>query len=292
MQMQTRYEMYLIGIVFIGLFVLYNSLNKEYEGFLAYQPTPTTMKHLYPRDPKTIQTIVNSVPLVVYQSWGYRKIPYYMQETIEANMKLNSEFDFYIFSDEDCRKFIEDNYENDVTIAFNTLKPGAYKSDLWRYCILYKKGGIYMDIKMKCVQPLVTLVRRYPVLFVNDRPMNNISNGIWNGFMISTPENPIFKRCISEIVENCRMKLYKRNPLDITGPHLLGRIADNSPNRLGSRVAYLAHKSNAKTQEVEVNLLSDDSTIIDEYPEYRAEQKEYQRSAHYSKLYYERKVYV
>lgn len=275
-----------MGIVFIGLFVLYNSLNNDYEGFQA-----TTMKHLYPRDPKTIQTIVNSVPLVVYQSWGYRKIPYYMQQTIEANMKLNSEFDFYIFSDEDCQKFIEDNYENDVAIAFNTLKPGAYKSDLWRYCVLYKRGGIYMDIKMKCVEPLITLVRRYPVLFVNDIPYNNISNGIWNGFMISTPENPIFKKCISEIVENCRMKLYKRNALDITGPHLLGRIADNSPNRLGSRVSYLKHTGNSEGA-VAIYLSSDNSMILDQYPEYRTEQKEFQRSDHYSKLYYERKVYI
>ena len=30
---------------------------------------------------------------------------------------------------------------------FNKLKPGAYKADLWRLCVLYKEGGIYLDIK-------------------------------------------------------------------------------------------------------------------------------------------------
>ena len=29
------------------------------------------------------------------------------------------------------------------------MVPGAYKADLWRYCILYIYGGIYIDIKLE-----------------------------------------------------------------------------------------------------------------------------------------------
>ena len=47
--------------------------------------------------------------------------------------------------------FIKNNYPVDVLEAFNKLIPGAYKADLWRYCVLYKLGGIYLDIKYSCV---------------------------------------------------------------------------------------------------------------------------------------------
>ena len=45
------------------------------------------------------------------------------------------------------REFISKYFNKDVLEAYDTLLPGAYKADLWRYCILYKMGGIYMDIK-------------------------------------------------------------------------------------------------------------------------------------------------
>ena len=31
--------------------------------------------------------------------------------------------------------------------AFETLRPGAFKADLWRYAILWGCGGIYVDSK-------------------------------------------------------------------------------------------------------------------------------------------------
>ena len=35
--------------------------------------------------------------------------------------------------------------------AFETLRPGAFKADLWRYAILWGCGGIYVDSKMRLV---------------------------------------------------------------------------------------------------------------------------------------------
>ena len=32
---------------------------------------------------------------------------------------------------------------------YEKLRHGAHKADLFRYCCLYKLGGVYLDIKMK-----------------------------------------------------------------------------------------------------------------------------------------------
>ena len=40
-----------------------------------------------------------------------------------------------------CRNFIKKHFSRDVSYAFDKINPGAFKSDLWRYCIIYKNGG-------------------------------------------------------------------------------------------------------------------------------------------------------
>jgi mannosyltransferase OCH1-like enzyme len=73
-----------------------------------------------------------------------------MQECVDKLKKDNPEFEYHFYDDNQCREYIKDNFNKDVLHAFDKLIPGAFKADLWRYCILYKKGGIYLDIKYQC----------------------------------------------------------------------------------------------------------------------------------------------
>ena len=70
-----------------------------------------------------------------------------MKENAEILQEQNPEFKYYLYDDDMCKEFIKDNFDDEILYTFNKLKPGAYKADLWRYCILYIKGGIYLDIK-------------------------------------------------------------------------------------------------------------------------------------------------
>ena len=61
--------------------------------------------------------------------------------------KCNPNFYHYLYNDEKCREFIKDFYSEDVLKAYDAIIPAAIKIDLWRYCVLYKYGGIYLDVK-------------------------------------------------------------------------------------------------------------------------------------------------
>ena len=54
----------------------------------------------------------------------------------------NPEFNHYLYDDKMCREFIKQNFQK-CFYVFDKLKPGAYKADLWRYCILYKWRYLY-----------------------------------------------------------------------------------------------------------------------------------------------------
>jgi mannosyltransferase OCH1-like enzyme len=240
--------------------------------------------HYVPRRSMQEEQVRNGVPLVIYESWKTHEVPKGMRDNILRLLDTNPEFDYYLYSDEECAAFIADNYDKDVLEAFHTLKPGAYKSDLWRYCILYKLGGVYLDIKYYSTVPLIRIIDENPTVFVKDLG----KYCIYNAFLISPPKNEIFRLCINNIVESCKHKLYRENPLDITGPCLLGRILQGQNGSKYISSLPLTHK---------VSLFMDRSitykgkTILKEYDEYRMEQKQSRIGKHYSDMYWKRDVY-
>ena len=241
-------------------------------------------------------TEIGRVPLTIYQSWHSNQVATKMRDTVYRLLDANPEFDYYLYSDDACRRFIEMNYDEEVVSAFNTLKPGAYKSDLWRYCIMYKRGGVYIDIKYYSAVPLIDIIKKNPVIFTRDRPhycanMKDIT-GVYNAFMVSPPNNKVFKKCIDEIVESCKLKLYRSNSLDITGPCQLSRMMDSSID-INTLPTYHGYDLN-----VIFSLFTPQGVvyykgkrILVSYPEYRDEQKLFQKSAHYSKLWDTKDVY-
>ena len=76
-----------------------------------------------------------SYPRKVFQTWGSKDLPPKMKENLEKLKQQNPEFEFFLFDDDERREFIATHFEKDVLEAYDTLLPGAYKADLWRYCI-------------------------------------------------------------------------------------------------------------------------------------------------------------
>jgi mannosyltransferase OCH1-like enzyme len=240
---------------------------------------------------------ISGVPLTIYQSWQSNQIPTKMRETIYSLLEMNPEFDYYLYSDDACRKFIKDNFNEDVVDAFDTLKPGAYKSDLWRYCILYKMGGVYLDIKFRSLEPLLPIIEKNSEIFVRDIPINlsfDFDSYVYNAFMVSPPNNPIFKDSIEDIVRSCKLKLYKFGKLDLTGPGCLMKFVKkykgtNYINKLPfhnsttSIYQYLRYK--------DVTVVYNNRAIVRSYAEYRSEQKIFQNNPHYSQLWLSHDVY-
>ena len=77
-------------------------------------------------------------------------LPPKMYECVSNNLRLNRvgvDCIHYLFNDADCRAFIAREFPDDVLYAYDRLIPTAFKADLWRYCVLYKYGGVYLDIK-------------------------------------------------------------------------------------------------------------------------------------------------
>lgn len=231
-------------------------------------------------------TSLKGIPLVLYLSWGSSEIPYYMKRNIEIVQEANPEFDISFSDDAASRAFLVANFDADVVKAFDCLKPGAYKSDLWRYCILYTYGGVYMDIKCRPDIRIVDMIQEYgsPV-FVQDFPRRGLC--VWNGFMIAPPNLPIFKMCISDIIKNVKANDYTQDTLSITGPCLLGKLFT---------IVYPNYKFNLFLDGIGGGTYAivdaKGTPIVPFYKEYRMEQKHFQKGGHYVDAWNSRDVYA
>jgi mannosyltransferase OCH1-like enzyme len=289
---------YSIVFCIILIIILVILIKKEKSNSIEYIPSTEIFEvpfYIQGTSSKTSKSESN-VPLVIYQSWSTNYVPTKMYATIQKLISVNHEFDYYLYSDDASRKFIKENYDEEVLNAFDTLKPGAYKSDLWRYCILYKRGGVYLDIKYYSLVPLLPIINNNPIIYVKDLAFSyGFSEAIYNAFMVSPPNNLIFKYCIDDIVNSCRLKLYFITAVDITGPRLLKKILEkHAEPGYEKRIKFQFSRDsiiNKSVKDRNERILYNNIEIFAGYSEYRAEQKLFQNGEHYDSLWQKRDVY-
>ena len=167
------------------------------------------------------------IPLRIYQTWYTKDLPPTMQKVVAQLKFQNPEFNYELYDDNDCREFIRINFSEDILHAYDALIPGAYKADLWRYCILYKNGGIYVDIKLSCINGFKRIELCESEHYVLDREVSSIFNTpmpIYNALMVCKKNNPFLLEAIHKILKNVKDRYYGFNGLYPTGPGMLSEL--------------------------------------------------------------------
>ena len=170
------------------------------------------------------------IPLVCYTTWHTNELPPKMQSNFDSLCENNPEIQFELFDEEKCRNFIEDNYDKDVLDAYDKLVPSSYKSDLWRYCVLFRLGGIYIDIKYNTANgfKLIELCGKEHFVLDRDNYWEENQTGVYTALIVTKPRNKILRTCIQTITQNAETYMYGYNALYPTGPGLLGRVYFNN----------------------------------------------------------------
>jgi hypothetical protein len=216
------------------------------------------------------------------------------------------------FDDEECLEYVPEEINGVFVLdAYRALIPGAYKSDLWRLCMLYEYGGAYMDIHIKCLLPhdLQQMFEKYDGIFVIDcEPFRK--TGIYNAFMyFKHRKDPIALLLLEEIVDNVTNRRYFEHPLAITGPIAHAKVLMrlfNYTTRYSEEYHYkgrtymLLHhqmhkkRSMSNTESIQhVDKNNKCTTLMQcRYPAYRDDMHIIKKThVHYSQAWRDRQVY-
>lgn len=237
-----------------------------------------------------------NIPRLIHQTFKTNDVPKGMSDSINSWKHLNPEYEHYFYDDEKCIDFINNFFGKKVLNAYLDIIPGAFRADLFRCCILYEKGGVYVDSDMICLKSLSEYILPNDTLIIGrDDPMSK--KFLYNAFIATTPKNPIFKRMIDEIVDNVinRRKLFY---LEISGPALLGKVVNlvcgrnpETDYELGEQkinntnIKILEHNWQSKTIK-----LNGEDLVYTEYPEKNKEMNDMKIPTYYS-LYNKNIVY-
>jgi len=251
------------------------------------------------------------IPLKLHLFWHDKILPPKMQQNVELLRETNPEFEVIVYDNEMVCEYIKANFSGDVLHAYDTLIPISFKSDLFRYCVVYKEGGIYLDIKFEPINGFKLMH------FVKYRQVwaSETANIASTGIFISVPGNPILRRAIDMVKYNVANRIMGQWPSSVTGPWLLtyvftsfsdrkikifgdsmfklkmvlkGNIDSSDPNMDLSNKIYLT-RNGSGGDDIDKSILV---PVFQFYRGYRIELKNLSPQLHWTKMWEKGEEYV
>ena len=145
------------------------------------------------------------------------ELPSGINNAVNTWREHNPEYMIKMYSGNDCRNYIKKHYDDTIVSYFDKLKPYSYKSDLFRFLVLFNEGGWYSDLRQVCKTSLDVLVNTGHEFYTSlDAPPNQIC--MYTAFIGSIKGHPILQKTIDIIKWNIDHDHYGLDCLYPTGP--------------------------------------------------------------------------
>jgi mannosyltransferase OCH1-like enzyme len=224
------------------------------------------------------------IPKIIMQnnfSNDYKSIHHY--NAVQTFLELNPEYSYEFFDDARCRAFLKEHFDLKVLQCFDILYPGAYRSDLFRLCFMYQKGGCYFDCKHVLRVPLSDIISPQDTnMYCKDAGPLCIHNGIF----FTEPKDPNLYNCIQEIVHRSQTGFIHPHSLGLTGPL---QFYNHVKHKNISFRLHLNHDSKRELEREVIRFEKKNKNII--FRSYCGYYSKGHRSSNYEALCREKKVY-
>jgi len=107
-------------------------------------------------------TIIPKNIFQTHKSFKYIQTKPKLVNAMKSWTRFSNEFNYCFYDNKLCEQFMMQNFSGKIYDAYKKLPMGVMKADLWRYCIIYRYGGIYADIDTICnVNPNIFINNSY-----------------------------------------------------------------------------------------------------------------------------------
>jgi hypothetical protein len=166
------------------------------------------------------------IPRNIFQTWETKNISIELNLLCQTWREKNTKYTYFLFDDNERKEFIRKHFDEKIYKSYCKIIPGAFKADLWRYCVLYIYGGIFVDLDSICYNSIDIFLDEH-IEFMTAVDLNNCpligKYNLTNGFIASIPKHPVLLNCIERIVYNIENSIIPDSNLDFSGPGVLGK---------------------------------------------------------------------
>ena len=241
--------LFLVSLSLVSGFVIAGSRK-----FLLQQTTPQTLPPPTPTIPRRIQSSIQNdttkkkIPRLLWIS--YRHAPtnltdltWYMRDVVARNPM----WDVYLYGDYEQKQFMNVYFANtSILWAYTKINPkvGVMYSDIFRYCVLYMFGGVYLDDDASFQTPLDDFILDNDTLILTNEekmyrgkyaPWYHLSDehmsrtfcaqnatcsknlfarrNVAQWMLLCSPQNSLMEHAINNIVELVHFEYNRRNAI-------------------------------------------------------------------------------
>lgn len=156
------------------------------------------------------------IPKNIFQSWCNKELHPEIKKVQESILKSNPEYKYFLYDDEEIDKFVNDNYPGEISECYNKLNIIVAKVDFWRYLVLYKYGGVYLDMDSSIVKPLKSFISEDDEAVLSSEISSRNCFVQW--MLVFNKGHPILKKCINIVADNIKNNKYPNDVRKMTGP--------------------------------------------------------------------------
>jgi len=123
----------------------------------------------------------STIPKVIYQVYTNPTLTPVLEENIRSIKAMNPGWEHRLFGEADIENFIRSAYGDAVLEYYYRIKPEylVARIDVFKYLLMYKQGGVYLDIKSTTERPLDEALRADDVFLLSRWPMGESQYQGW-----------------------------------------------------------------------------------------------------------------
>lgn len=129
--------------------------------YIKYFPLKLISKFIFKYELKNSNSKIKykqKINTTLYQTWVTNKFSKNHYYELLKFREINPQLSFKLYNDQQMDNYIKKNWsKHKISKIYNAVNFGPLKTDIFRYCILYDRGGYYFDIDKMCSKPLVSL---------------------------------------------------------------------------------------------------------------------------------------
>lgn len=139
-----------------------------------------------------------TIPKIIHQVWLGSPLPEifepYMRSWVEHH--LGRDWQYKLWTDEDVEKIELDNQQ-----YYDAVDNYGIKSDILKWEIIYRYGGVYIDMDFECLQPLDVFHYTYD-FYTALQPLDALFVQLGAALFGARPGHPILQYCIESIKDD------------------------------------------------------------------------------------------
>jgi inositol phosphorylceramide mannosyltransferase catalytic subunit len=160
------------------------------------------------------------IPKLLHQTYPTAEVPEAIAPSVAALRARHPDYTYRLWTDAEIPDFIHDHYGRAIRDAYLRINPvyGAARADVFRYLMVYRLGGVYLDIKSSTAKPLGEVLQPTDQFLLSQWGDNGQGAARWWGehpelynvpggefqqwFVIASPGHVLLERVINRVLAN------------------------------------------------------------------------------------------